>query len=207
MDAAELIGLGDHPALDFVNSTAVQGGVRLEGLSDGAALLSWLTRAGLIDEGDARQVAASFSRGELDIVAAEAVELREWLRALIADWASRPEPQLPAEAVRRLNPLLALDHAYRELGTVEDGSPELVTHRRWDSARALLVPLAVAAAELLSSGTPALVRRCEGLDCAMWFYDRTKAHRRRWCSMALCGNRAKARAHRSRQSGRSRRSP
>jgi len=36
----------------------------------------------------------------------------------------------------------------------------------------------------------------------MWFYDRTKSHRRRWCSMALCGNRAKARAHRERQSNR-----
>jgi predicted RNA-binding Zn ribbon-like protein len=40
------------------------------------------------------------------------------------------------------------------------------------------------------------VRNCEG--CSIWFYDHTKAHRRRWCSMALCGNRSKARSHRQR---------
>ena len=43
-----------------------------------------------------------------------------------------------------------------------------------------------------------LVRNCEGLSCAMWFYDVSKGHARRWCSMAVCGNRAKAAAHRAR---------
>jgi predicted RNA-binding Zn ribbon-like protein len=44
------------------------------------------------------------------------------------------------------------------------------------------------------------VRRCEGVDCVLWFYDRTKAHRRRWCSMEGCGNRAKVARFRSRAS-------
>jgi len=44
-------------------------------------------------------------------------------------------------------------------------------------------------ASLLAAGDRHLVRQCDGVDCTMWFYDRTKAHRRRWCSMALCGNR------------------
>lgn len=44
-----------------------------------------------------------------------------------------------------------------------------------------------------------LVRKCEDSDCVLWFVDKTKAHRRRWCSMALCGNRNKVASFRQRQ--------
>ena len=44
-----------------------------------------------------------------------------------------------------------------------------------------------------------LIRECEHPDCVLWFYDRTKSHRRRWCSMALCGNRHKVAEFRKRQ--------
>ena len=44
-----------------------------------------------------------------------------------------------------------------------------------------------------------LIRGCEGPVCTLLFLDRTKAHGRRWCSMAVCGNRAKAAAHRARR--------
>lgn len=47
-----------------------------------------------------------------------------------------------------------------------------------------------------------LIRACEGTACTLMFLDRTKAHARRWCSMAVCGNRAKAAAHRARASRR-----
>jgi hypothetical protein len=39
------------------------------------------------------------------------------------------------------------------------------------------------------------VRRCASPRCALLFHDTTKNRSRRWCSMATCGNRAKARAH------------
>jgi predicted RNA-binding Zn ribbon-like protein len=44
-----------------------------------------------------------------------------------------------------------------------------------------------------------LVRKCEDSDCVLWFVDKTKAHRRRWCSMPLCGNRNKVASFRQRQ--------
>jgi predicted RNA-binding Zn ribbon-like protein len=43
-----------------------------------------------------------------------------------------------------------------------------------------------------------LIRACEGSACTILFLDRTKAHARRWCSMAICGNRAKVAAYRAR---------
>ncbi|HZD77839.1 MAG TPA: CGNR zinc finger domain-containing protein, partial [Acidobacteriaceae bacterium] len=60
-------------------------------------------------------------------------------------------------------------------------------------------PLAEAAAAFLATANFDLVRACEGVECVLWFYDRTKAHRRRWCSMGVCGNRAKIVRFRSRQ--------
>jgi hypothetical protein len=47
-----------------------------------------------------------------------------------------------------------------------------------------------------------LIRACDGPACTLLFLDRTKSHARRWCSMAVCGNRAKAAAHRARTSRR-----
>jgi predicted RNA-binding Zn ribbon-like protein len=61
--------------------------------------------------------------------------------------------------------------------------------------------VALAAAELLANGDFDLVRTCESDDCVLHFYDRTKSHRRRWCSMATCGNRAKVQTFRARQRG------
>jgi predicted RNA-binding Zn ribbon-like protein len=42
------------------------------------------------------------------------------------------------------------------------------------------------------------VKACEGPACTLLFADHTRGHARRWCSMALCGNRAKQAAHRHR---------
>lgn len=201
MDATDLIGLGDHPALDFLNSTAEQGGMVIEGLGDGPSLLAWLRHAELISPEDAETAGQKFARSALDEVAAETVELREWLRPVIAAWASNDTQPVPAEVRDRLNSILHGDRAYAQIRLGESGVTEVRYYRHWHDPRQLLVPAAAAAADLLAYGDPSLVRHCEGLDCTMWFYDRTKAHRRRWCSMALCGNRAKARAHRSRNAG------
>jgi predicted RNA-binding Zn ribbon-like protein len=43
------------------------------------------------------------------------------------------------------------------------------------------------------------VRKCEAHDCTLLFEDATRSGRRRWCSMALCGNRMKVAAFRARR--------
>ena len=48
--------------------------------------------------------------------------------------------------------------------------------------------------ELLRAG-PDRIRRCAGHGCVLRFYDGSRGGRRQWCSMAACGNRAKARRH------------
>jgi predicted RNA-binding Zn ribbon-like protein len=71
--------------------------------------------------------------------------------------------------------------------------------RRWESPGELLEPIAEAAADLICHQDFRLIRSCQGSACTLVFLDRTKAHTRRWCSMAVCGNRAKAAAHRVRR--------
>jgi predicted RNA-binding Zn ribbon-like protein len=101
-----------------------------------------------------------------------------------------PRSRATAEVRRRLNDILALDSRYTH---IDQDATALHDGRHWREPRQLLVPVAEAAASLFLLGDRRLVRHCEGAGCPMWFYDRTKAHRRRWCSMAVCGNRAKAR--------------
>lgn len=62
----------------------------------------------------------------------------------------------------------------------------------------MLQPIAWSIARLLTEENLGLVRNCEGPTCTLLFLDRTKSHKRRWCSMAVFGNRAKAAAHRAR---------
>jgi predicted RNA-binding Zn ribbon-like protein len=70
--------------------------------------------------------------------------------------------------------------------------------RRWHSPEALLFPVAEALARFVCSEDFARVKACEGPTCTLFFADQTRSRARRWCSMAICGNRAKQAAHRHR---------
>ncbi|WP_262848380.1 CGNR zinc finger domain-containing protein [Mumia quercus] len=58
--------------------------------------------------------------------------------------------------------------------------------------------IAAAAAQLALAGRLDRVKICPADDCRWAFYDRSKNHSRQWCSMEVCGNRAKVRQHRER---------
>lgn len=196
MEPKDLIGLGDDPALEFLNTTAEQGGVKLELIGDGQAFLGWLEATGMIDAEDRSTIAAAISPAQLDHAASEAVRLREWLRPVIREWSQATEAAPPKQAIDRLNRMMVQASLFTELRDGERGL-QLVQRNRWATPTELLAALARTAATLLTAGESSLVRQCEG--CTMWFYDHTKGHRRRWCSQAFCGNRAKARAFRERR--------
>ena len=78
------------------------------------------------------------------------------------------------------------------------GPFELQAVRRWRNPDALLLPVGEALARLVCSEDFSNVKACEGPACTLLFADHTRGHGRRWCSMAICGNRAKQAAHRNR---------
>src|SRR5262249_19912628 len=105
----------------------------------------------------------------------------------------------PAGELEPLNRVLARDERYRQVAATAAETPfAWRDERRWTKPERLLQPIAEALGDLVVNADFRLVRACEGRGCTLIFLDRTKSHARRWCSMAVCGNRAKAAAHRAR---------
>jgi predicted RNA-binding Zn ribbon-like protein len=196
--------IGESRGIDFLNSIATPVDVPVEWLGDGEALLSWLKHTDLVPASVLDTFRRTSLPGELDAAAAQARGLREWFRAFVYQHKGR---RLRREDLRELGPLnqvLDRDEAYGQIAksdvkTVsEKSSLVLRTTRRWRSAESLLIPIAQAMAELVCSEDFTQVKACEGPTCTLLFLDRTLSQRRRWCSMAVCGNRAKQSAHRRR---------
>jgi predicted RNA-binding Zn ribbon-like protein len=190
--------VGDHLALDFLNTAATPRGTPVEWLRDGKDLVGWLEQARSIEPVAAARIRESGSDA-LDEVARQAREFRQWLRGFVTARMGKPL-RATAAAVASLNELLARDRSFQRVEDAEDGRRLLLRRvHRWESPGELLQPIAEAAADLICHQDFRLIRSCEGSACTLVFLDRTKAHARRWCSMAVCGNRAKAAAHRARR--------
>ena len=197
--------IADAPGLDFLNSTASPSGTPVEWLAGGDDLLEWLSQAQLVPAKVLAAIRAKAVPGELDAVAAQARALREWFRAFVRDHMGK---SLPSDAVRKLAPLNRVLARDDEFGQVvarrrphDHGARSGVAwqpQRRWRSPESLLIPIAKAMAELVCAEDFAQVKACGGPRCTLYFLDRTRGQARRWCSMALCGNRAKQAAHRKR---------
>jgi predicted RNA-binding Zn ribbon-like protein len=191
--------VGDHLALEFLNTIATPKDVPVEWLRDGADLIHWLERAKAIGAEVASRFRTSRYRRACDLTAQKAREFREWLRGFVTARMGKSF-QSTAAALAPLNEWLAKDASHSIVEAV-GGEPRLRRVHRWSDPDELLGPIAEAAADLICNEDFQMIRACEGNGCSLLFLDRTKAHRRRWCSMAVCGNRAKAAGHRARKSG------
>ncbi|MFF0017248.1 CGNR zinc finger domain-containing protein [Streptomyces sp. NPDC005374] len=137
---------------------------------------------------DALDTAAGRARfGLAESEAAGARELRESLRVALLAHAGHP----PHRAVTPLGDLLA--SAPLLLTFTADGSAALAPA----DARPLHSRVAAAVAESLVAGTWSRFKACEAPDCHWAYYDRSPAGRGRWCSMQVCGARAKMRRYRA----------
>lgn len=119
----------------------------------------------------------------------------------------RPIERDALKELEPLNQLLGMDQEFGRI-VVRDrsnnhardhdaGSPPVSalawrSQRRWQSAESLLLPVARSLADLVCTEDFTYVRACEGPGCTLLFVDHTHGRARRWCSMAVCGNRGKA---------------
>lgn len=198
----EPLFLGGHPAIDFLNTALSPQGTLIELLPDGAALLNWLVSANLLDAGTASKLKRNNSGKSLDAVATEAREIREWARRWLSRWRSADAASYGAE-LRRLNGLLS--RASREQTVAPEGDGLQLKERFLiEAPDNLLAVLAEQIALLITREDPSLLKQCAGSECTLTFLDRTKAHKRMFCSAQTCGNRAKVTAFRERQRGHSR---
>ena len=193
--------IADAPGLDFLNSVATPVDQQVEWIGDGAGLLDWLEQAGMVPRAALEALRARSTVAELDEVAARARDLREWFRGFVQKKKGRPLSAKDLRELEPLNQLLERDEQHGQIvaNVSGDGSVfELRANRRWQSAESLLMPIAEALARLVCDEDFEMVKACEGPACTLLFADHTRGHARRWCSMAICGNRAKVAAHRKR---------
>ncbi len=189
--------IGGHPAIDFLNTSFTPQDQVVEAIGSGRDFLDWLVATGLIEPSVAPQLMKRFGAKALDKTAQDARKLREWTRAWLLKWRSTPEANYQDE-IAKLNKWLSGAAAHHELVPREDGL-RLVERTKIDGPEALLTLVALQVAGLLTQEQPSLIKSCAGAQCSLWFVDRTKAHRRVFCSATACGNRAKVAAFRQRQ--------
>ncbi|MGY8710961.1 ABATE domain-containing protein [Bradyrhizobium sp. 18BD] len=201
MDRPPAMFIADTLGLDFLNSVATPVDTPVDWLDDGDGLLDWLAQAKLVPTEELDALKARAKPGELDKVAGEARALREWFRGFVRKHAGRPLGPAALQELGPLNDLLEQDEVFSRIEPRSDDSHHglaLRTMRRWPSSRSLLLPIGEAMAKFVCEEDFSDVKACEGHHCTMLFADHTRRRARRWCIMAVCGNRAKQAAHRSR---------
>ena len=185
--------VGNHLCLDLINTEIVQSGSRVDLLQGFDAFVSWLDHAHALDPGMAKELMRNWSRTrEADRTFARAVEFRAILRRMVQGIiGGKPVPQ---SIIAHINEWLRNQAGHAEITRVKGGF-EKHFHAAFTEPVHLLWPVAESAGDLLAYGDLSLIKKCENVACVLFFYDTTKNHSRRWCSMGACGNRMKVAAH------------
>jgi len=184
--------VGNHLALDLVNTQMIVRGQQTDLLDDVSDLVDWLVQARVLTAQDANELRRKRTEADLRRLLSNAKDLRAMLRRMAERMVAGK--RVLRETVETINRLLSLRPGYSQITRVGEGF-ERRFHSQGENAESLLTPLAEAAAELLCARDRTLVKKCRNNACILYFYDTTKNHARQWCSMGLCGNRMKVAAH------------
>jgi predicted RNA-binding Zn ribbon-like protein len=196
---SKFILIGNHACLDFINTQIIQNGRLVELLESFSDLAAWLAAVQVIERVKAEELARRWGgtaegRKTLERALAFRLVLRKMIEGIVKGEA------VAEAAVAEINELLRHRVRYPYLRYTQEGF-QTVSRLEFDAAFQLLTPLAEAAAGLLCHADFSLIKKCENPDCILYFYDTSKNHARRWCSMSLCGNRLKVAAYYRRRRG------
>jgi predicted RNA-binding Zn ribbon-like protein len=204
---------GDLATLQaFVNTLDIEQAT--DELATPAGLDSWLQEAGLVAE-------IGEQAGQRDL--ALAIDLREALRGVLRSHVTHTAKRnraytvlasaadagpdcagTPGTRATKAGPAARVTAiaASMQAGIQADPSGRVVVVPAGSGATAALTRLLLIAAEAATAGTWSRLKVCSADDCQWAFYDRSPTRSGCWCSMQICGSRAKSRAYRSRASSR-----
>ena len=176
--------VGDHLAADFVNT--------LYPPPYGSIHTYAHLRAFLIESGawETNRLPERLPAAKAEKIVEEALRFRSKLRELLV---SLQHKQVPAGVMDSINKILRHGEHYSELVYRTTGW-KLLDRVKPTSETWFLAPIASSAAELILELPRVNIRPCADPACIRFFYDRSPTHRRRWCDMTECGNRAKVAA-------------
>ena len=185
MSESPFLWTGNHPATDLCNTEPVIDGERVDLLPDFDAVVSWANVADVPSDADSFDVTGREAERTLRYVH----RLRAGMRAVLDPTTVEPD------AIHRLNAVL------REVPGVLHAEPwsgrDAVSLAATTPGAQLRLDIAAATVDIFRHD-PGRIRRCAGPACVLLFLDVSKSGRRRWCDMAVCGNRAKVAAHHAR---------
>lgn len=192
--------IGGEPALDFINTVTGRDLHPRDWLDGYARLLDWAGRVELLPESTLRRLADT-ARSAPDAAAAalqRAKELRETLFLIVTRLISGKVPEGTAIALLTRHWRAGADaHALQ----FEAGRLRLVLSADCLDLDALAHMIAYRFVDQVLSMPIERLRICQGRNCSWLFVDRSKAGRRRWCDMSVCGNTAKSHRFRARHAG------
>lgn len=184
--------IGGRIAVDFANTVHAEQD-RHAALEDWPGLVAFLEQFGIIS---AQRTSELLRMPQADPQAVEqllskAVALRSALRHAFETLIHAG--RIERHDVEVVNDLLRVTEGHDELVPVgREWKLRLIA--REERPEWLLAAIAHSAAELIAEGAAAPLRKCANAKCPLFFYDLSRTGRRRWCSMAVCGNRSKVAA-------------
>ena len=179
--------LGGQLSLDFVNATPTNAELPWE------LLIQFLESTSIVSAGRGAQL---LSLPQSDPQAAEALLLKarrlgSALRKVFA--ATLRKQRIAGEWIEPINEILRITEGHDEL-VGQAGIWKIEFVAREGGLDWLLAAVARSGAEIIAEGARARLRLCANPHCGLFFYDNSRTRRRRWCSMAVCGNRSKVAA-------------
>jgi predicted RNA-binding Zn ribbon-like protein len=179
--------LGGRLSVDFVNAMRPNAELSWE------QLIQFLELTSIISAERGTQL---LSLPQSDLQAAEALLLKARrlgfaLRKAFA--AMLRKQKITGEWIEPVNEILRITEGHDEL-LGQDGAWKIEFVAREGGLDWLLAAVARSGAEIIAEGARARLRLCANPHCGLFFYDNSRTRRRRWCSMAVCGNRSKVAA-------------
>jgi predicted RNA-binding Zn ribbon-like protein len=166
---------------DFVNTVDLEKGD--DEVATASALATWLVDRGLLPRAESELSQADHAR---------AIELREALRRMaLANNGEQPSPAATGTVERQAREALLEAHF------PADGGWRLEPRARGIAGS--LGRMIAILVEAMADGSWSRLKACSSDSCQWLFYDTSKNRSGHWCSMRVCGNRAKARQFRARR--------
>ncbi len=180
--------LGGRLAIDFANMPS-QPGSPTQGLS-WEEFIGFLEASGIVspERGTSLLALSGTYPDTAQSLLTRVVRLRDALRRAFG--AMVKKERIIHEWVEPINEILRITEGHDEL-VFAANSWKLEFLACEGGLDWLLAAIARSAAEIITEGTQARLRICANPGCALFFRDDSRTHRRRWCSMAICGNRHK----------------
>ena len=180
--------LGGRLAVDFANTPSYPGIVAREPSWEELVVFLEASRVVSRERGASLLGLPESDPQSAERILSRAIRLREGLRKAFG--AMVRKERILAEWIAPINEILRITEGHDEL--TQDGAGwKLEFMAREGGVEWLFAAVARSAAEIIVEGSHSRLRVCANPSCSLYFFDASRTHRRRWCSMAICGNRHK----------------